>query len=66
MEHFSDIHACTDVTGFGLLGHAYEMAAGSNLSIAIDSMALPPWTELSIDRHGTGTGRSLQKQGVFR
>ena len=41
MEHFSDIHACTDVTGFGLLGHAYEMAAGSNLSIAIDSMALP-------------------------
>ena len=35
------VHACTDVTGFGLLGHAYEMAAGSNLSIAIDSMALP-------------------------
>ena len=34
-------HACTDVTGFGLLGHAYEMAKGSNVTLEIDSDAVP-------------------------
>ena len=31
-----EIHACTDVTGFGLVGHALEMAEGSNVSIELD------------------------------
>ncbi len=31
-----DIHACTDITGFGLIGHALEMAEGSQVSIVID------------------------------
>ena len=31
------IHAATDITGFGLLGHAREMAAGSDVSLVIDS-----------------------------
>jgi selenide,water dikinase len=35
------VHACTDITGFGLAGHASEMAAGSNVTIAIDSSVLP-------------------------
>jgi len=30
------VHAVTDVTGFGLLGHAREMAAGSEASMSID------------------------------
>lgn len=34
-------HACTDITGFGLLGHALEMARGSDVTIVIDSQALP-------------------------
>jgi len=32
---------CTDVTGFGLLGHAYEMAKASKVTLNIDSKAVP-------------------------
>lgn len=32
-----EVHAATDVTGFGLLGHAREMASGSNASLVIES-----------------------------
>ena len=35
------VHACTDITGFGLLGHVYEMAAASKVSITINAAALP-------------------------
>jgi selenide,water dikinase len=31
------VHAATDVTGFGLIGHAREMAVGSGVSLRIDS-----------------------------
>jgi selenide,water dikinase len=34
-------NACTDVTGFGLLGHGYEMAKGSNVTLNIDSKRVP-------------------------
>ena len=34
-------HACTDITGFGLLGHASEMARGCGLSFRFFSSALP-------------------------
>jgi selenide,water dikinase len=35
------VHACSDVTGFGLLGHATEMAMGSGVTLVLDSTALP-------------------------
>ena len=35
------VHACTDVTGFGLIGHASEMAAASGCSLEIDAGAVP-------------------------
>lgn len=35
------VHACTDVTGFGLGGHALEMAQGSNKTLVIDTAKLP-------------------------
>jgi len=34
-------NACTDVTGFGLLGHAYEMAKASIVTLTIDSKQVP-------------------------
>jgi len=36
-----DVKAATDVTGFALLGHAWEMACASNVTIEIDSVRLP-------------------------
>lgn len=34
-------HACTDITGFALLGHACEMAEASGISIELDSKRIP-------------------------
>lgn len=36
-----NITACTDVTGFGLLGHLYEMASASNVTLRIHSKNVP-------------------------
>jgi selenide,water dikinase len=35
------VHAATDITGFGLIGHAREMAAGSGVSLRINSAKVP-------------------------
>lgn len=34
-------HACTDITGFGLIGHAYEMAKASDVTLQIVSASVP-------------------------
>lgn len=34
-------HGCTDITGFGLIGHLYEMAAASGVSIKISAADVP-------------------------
>jgi len=34
-------NACTDITGFGLLGHAFEMAKGSEKTLRINSETIP-------------------------
>lgn len=36
-----NITSCTDITGFGLLGHSFEMATGSNVSIKLDTKNIP-------------------------
>jgi selenide,water dikinase len=40
MRRFT-VHACSDVTGFSLLGHSQEMASGSGVTIDLDADALP-------------------------
>jgi selenide,water dikinase len=34
-------HACTDITGFGLIGHAYELARASGVSLRIEAGRVP-------------------------
>lgn len=36
-----NVHACTDVTGFSLMGHSLEMAQASDVSIIIEKESLP-------------------------
>ncbi len=61
------VHAMTDVTGFGLLGHALEMAKGSGLSVELNWPALPilPGTEtLALSGNITGaSGRNWASYG---
>lgn len=40
MKQYS-VHSCTDVTGFALLGHSYEMAQGSGCSIYLEASRIP-------------------------
>ena len=36
-----DVHSATDITGYGLLGHAQEMAAGSGVRLRFNAPAIP-------------------------
>jgi len=36
-----EVHAATDVTGFGLMGHAFKMADGSNVTLVFEESDLP-------------------------
>ncbi|KXF75944.1 selenide, water dikinase [Paramesorhizobium deserti] len=55
----TNVHAITDVTGFGILGHALEMARGSNMRISLraDDMALFS-RAAELAREGLVTGAS--------
>ena len=54
-----DVHAMTDVTGFGLLGHALEIARGSNMTVRIDPSRLPYLKDAAtLAQNGFVTGAS--------
>jgi len=50
------VHACTDITGFGLAGHASEMAAASKVTIDLDATTLPiiPGVQALIEDNKSG------------
>ncbi len=52
-----DVHAVTDITGFGLAGHALEMAKASHASLTIEMAALPIMEQaLAMYQKGVNTG----------
>lgn len=56
-----EVHACTDVTGFGLLGHGCEMAEGSDVEIVLDVSAIDLIEEsLALARMG------ILPEGMYR
>jgi selenide, water dikinase len=62
----SSVHAITDVTGFGLLGHALEMARGSNLSVVIRDRDLPLLSEAeALARQQFITGASIRNWSSY-
>lgn len=40
------VHACTDITGFGLIGHASEMAAASDVTLSLRASDVPLFDEV--------------------
>jgi len=64
-----DVHACTDVTGFGLMGHMMEMAQGSDteMHVAVDAIDIIP-KSLELARLGVlpaGMYRNRKFAGSF-
>jgi selenide, water dikinase len=52
-----EVHACTDVTGFGILGHSLELAKGGNVRIDLFYDRLPFYPNaLEMYRKGENTG----------
>ncbi len=60
------VHAITDVTGFGVLGHGLELARGAGLTLEISADALPllPAAE-ALARDGAVTGASHRNWSAF-
>ncbi len=62
-----NVHACTDVTGFGLAGHALEMALGSGLRIDLDLNALPFYPNaMEMYRKGETTGSNAANRKLVQ
>jgi selenide,water dikinase len=57
------VHACTDITGFGLVGHACEMAAGSGVQLVLraDEVPLLPGARDLLRRNRSGGMASNQE-----
>ena len=56
-EHQDHVHAVTDVTGYGLAGHGWEIAERSGVTLVVDTSALPLYPgalEIATSGHRTG------------
>lgn len=59
-------HACTDVTGFGLIGHAKNIAAASNVTIRFEAQRLPIFPgALELARAGVLSGGSARNRNAL-
>ncbi len=61
------VHACTDVTGFGLIGHASEIAAASRCTLEIEAVGRPAAAGGAGARPGQRAGwRTYQRPALWR
>ena len=59
------VHAATDVTGFGLLGHAGELARASSVTCTIDFKSIPIYPQvLAMYRQGVSTGANPANRSI--
>ncbi len=66
LADLTGVHALTDVTGFGLLGHLHEICRGSNLRAEVSFDALPVLSAaLHLLREGYATGASERNWESF-
>ena len=61
-----DIHAATDITGFGLAGHTLEMAQGSGVSVELHASEIPVLPEaLEMYKKGVTTGVNSENRALI-
>lgn len=66
LAKIAGVHALTDVTGFGLLGHAHEMARAAKLEIEIRSSDVPLLPDvLALAKAGHVTGASKRNWASY-
>ena len=60
-----DLHACTDLTGFGILGHLLEMAHGADARVVVDYRQLPFYAgALEMYEKGETTGSNQANRAM--
>jgi selenide,water dikinase len=60
-----DLHACTDITGFGIAGHLFEIAEGSGARVRLNYSTLPVYPNaLEMYRKGESTGSNLANRAM--
>ncbi|MBU0484338.1 MAG: selenide, water dikinase SelD [Proteobacteria bacterium] len=60
-----DLHACTDITGFGILGHLLEVAHGSNAHVVLSYKDLPFYPgALEMYKKGETTGSNKANRAM--
>lgn len=66
------VHSCTDVTGFSLMGHSFEMAQGSGMSLHIDSLSVPfhmealEFADMGFIPAGAYRNRTYVEKGILK
>ena len=60
-----DLHACTDITGFGIAGHLWEIAQGCGSRVRLDYAKLPVYPHaLDMYQKGESTGSNLGNRAM--